>query len=358
MPLLLVVALEPAHGLLHQGLVVARLAEEGEEPLAAQGLLVGAEDLERDPGADLDGIGELDGVVRDVALLGRGIDAGRAVALADQPALQPVGVLARLAAAEAVAGLEPELLDQGRGRERRHRVIEGDGADDGAGAAVYLVGDHGPPAHRVGGDRDPDARLEIAVGRVQVPEGEDAPHHPLLGERLGRALGHRPPQVVAVEAELAHDADLLHLHHGAEHDDRHHAAAGRVVAGVELELRGVAGRLEVAQGVADGQVGERLADLDLDQVLEVERLVERRVAAHFDGGDEGTRRAGGISRTRRIGPIDPISGTGRSDDLRRRRLGRLARGRAGRQQRQRQGRGCPPRGEPPQKRRSHCASTV
>jgi hypothetical protein len=82
--------------------------------------------------------------------------------------------------------------------------------------------------------------------------------------------------------------------------------------------------------VADGQLGEGLADLDLDQVLEVERLVEWRVAAHLDGGDDGARGAGQLRHL-------PVGG-------------------AGREQGQRQGR--TPQGEPPQKRRSHCASTV
>jgi hypothetical protein len=113
MPLLLVVALEPPDRLLHQGLVVARFAEEGEQALAAQGLLVGADDLERDPGADLDGIGELDGVGLGLVLLDRPLDPGGAIALADEPALEPVGVLPGLPAAEAVARLEPKLLDQG-----------------------------------------------------------------------------------------------------------------------------------------------------------------------------------------------------------------------------------------------------
>src|SRR6185312_7915847 len=174
-PLLLVVALEAPHGLLHEGLVIACFAEKGQEPLAAQRPLLGADDLEDDLRADLDGVGELDGVGPAVEILRGGIDAGLAVVLADEPLLEAVGGLPRVPATEALAQLELELLDQGRRLERLYRVIETDRLQDGAGAAAHLVGDHGPPAQVVGVDRDANPGFEIAVGLEKVLEREDAP---------------------------------------------------------------------------------------------------------------------------------------------------------------------------------------
>ena len=107
----------------------------------------------------------------------------------------------------------------------------------------------------------------------------------------GLPLGDGPPQVVPGQPQLAGDAHLRHLHHGAEDDHGDHPAPLRIVARVELGLGGRAARLEVAQGVADPLLGQRLPDLGLDQVGEVALLGERRVAADLDRGDERARRS-------------------------------------------------------------------
>ncbi len=297
MPFLLEVALEAAHGLEDQGLVVPGLAEERQEVPAAEGLLVRPEDDEGDAGADLDGIGELDGAAFLVDLLARRLDPGGTVALAHEPVLEALGVLAGQPAAEGRAGLLPELLDESGRREGSHGVVEGDGAHGGPGAALDVVGDHGPPQDRIGVDRDAGPAAEVAVLLVQILDGVDAAQDPLLGEGLGLLLGNGPAQGVAVEAQVAGDADLLDLHDGAEDDEDGHrggcfpgiAIGIGIGPRVDLDLGGRAGRLEVPQGVADVLVVERPAGLGLDQALQVERLVEGGVAADLDGRDDRGR---------------------------------------------------------------------
>ena len=109
--------------------------------------------------------------------------------LADEPVLEPLGVLAGVAPAERLAGLEPELLDQVGGREGGHGMVEGDGAHGGARAAVDAVGDDRAAADRVGLDGDADLGVEVAAALIELPELVDALHHPLLGERLRPAPG-------------------------------------------------------------------------------------------------------------------------------------------------------------------------
>jgi hypothetical protein len=205
--------------------------------------------------------------------------------------VEAVGVVAGLAGAVEAARLEPELLHQGGRREGRHGLIEGDCAHGGPRAAVDGIGDHDPAARLVGLHGDAHLAPEVAAVLVEVLDGVDALQHPLFGKGLGLSLGDGLAQGVPVEAQTAGDAHLLDLHHGAE-DDHHHDSAPRgVVARIELDLRGGAGGLEVAQSVADPLLVERLADLGLDQGLELHGLVQGSVAANFDGGDD---RSGGL----------------------------------------------------------------
>src|SRR5205823_8646072 len=170
---------------------------------------------QHDLGADHDRIGELDGVGPLLAVLARRVDPRLAVVLADEPVLEPLGILTGDAPAERLAGLEPELLDQLGRLEGVRGGIEDDGADVGARAAVDAVGDHGAAGDRVGLDGDADPRAEVAAAVVQVPERLDTLYDLVLGERLGLPLGDGPPQVVLLQAQLAGDAYLRYLHQGA-----------------------------------------------------------------------------------------------------------------------------------------------
>ena len=350
MSLLLVVGLDAVLRLEHQSLVVAGVAEEGEQAVAPQSLLVGTHDDERDLGADRGVIGELDGVARGIVILMRRRDPRLPVLLTDQPGLEMLGVLRRDPPAERLAGLQAELADELGRLEGCHGFVKRDGAHGGPGAAVDVVGDDGAAAHRIGLDGDAGPGVEVAVALVELLQGVDAAHHPLFGERLRLALGDGAPQVVARHPQLAGDADLRHLHDGAEDDHHDHPSPGRVVPRVELDLRGRAARLEVAQGVTDVLVGQRLADLHLDQGLEVERRVEGGVAADLDGGDGGARARRGLGGDLRGG---------------RRRTRSLAAQRRARQQGESEpgGRLSPSarssaQSVSPQKRRCHWASTA
>ncbi len=299
MPLLLEPGLDAALGLQHQGLVEAGLAEKGEETLAAQLLLVGALDDEHDLGTDRDRISELDGVALLLPRLDRRVDPCLAVLPADEPALEPLGALVGDALAERLAGLEPELLDQLCGLEGGHGVVEGDGAHAGARATVDAVGDDGAAAYRVGLDEDADPGVEVAVALVEIPQLVDPLRHLVVGERLRAPLGDDPPQGIARESQLTGDADLRYLHHGAEDDHHDDPAPLRIVAGVELGLGRRAARLQIAQGVADPLLGQRLPHLGLDQTGEILLRGKGSVAADLDRGDQRSGVLHGLRRGRR-----------------------------------------------------------
>jgi hypothetical protein len=329
--LLLVVGAEAVDRLEHQRLVVTRLAQEREQPLAAQGFLFRADHLQVDPGADLDGESELDGVGLPIVVRPGAVHPRRPVFLADQPVLQALGVEARELRAIGGIGLKTDLAQEGRGRKRAEIAVEGERPHGGAGAAVDGVGHHGPLAP----DRYTYTRggLEIAPLLVGVQQVVDALHHPLLGERLGLALGNGPSQRVEPQPQVALDADRFDLHDRPEDDHGHHPAVRFVAPGVELDLGGDPGRLQVPQGAANGVVGDRLADFDDDQGLQVLEAFEGGVAANLDRGDDRPRRFGGrVFELRRQGP-------------------------GGEGQRQCEA-PCGATERTPQNRRSHCASTA
>src|SRR6185436_16638427 len=101
-------------------------AQEGKEPLALELLFLGADHLELDAGADLDRIGEMDGVALPVGLRLRRLDAGGPVPLADEPGLQALGVLARAPPRVPFSGLVVQMLEEGSRGERLDRSAEVD----------------------------------------------------------------------------------------------------------------------------------------------------------------------------------------------------------------------------------------
>ncbi len=267
-----------------QRLVVPLLLHERQQVLLAQALDLGADDVQLDPRPDGDRVGEVDRPRLGVGALLRQVDARRAVALLDEPGLEALGVVAHAAAAVGLARLGLEALDQLVGGEGCRLPLKSDRADPRPRAAGDLVDDVGAAALLV--DRHPHAHLglEVAALAEEVLHLVDAAHHAVLDQRVSRALRHHPPQLALGDPELAFEQHALDPHHRVQDDGDDHAVLPLRGPRVELDLRGRAARLHVAQGAADPLVGEGLAHLDGEERAHLLALLlrQRGLAADLD----------------------------------------------------------------------------
>ena len=228
--------------------------------------------------------------------------------------------------------------------ERAELAVEPDPADGRALAGVDLEGDGGELARVVGLDREVDAGVEVAAVFVELLELVDAAQDPALDQRL--APGDQQPvfEGPAVDAQLPVEPHRVDAHRGTDHDHHDHRLPRHVDRvdrarrpGVELDLVGRAGGLEVAERLAHLALAQALPDRDGDEIPELARVLERRVAPDLDARDRRPQAADqGALAERRLGSLVDrdhlgrrLDGLGGEDLLLRRRWRRLLPGPGG-----------------------------
>ena len=291
--LLLVVVAQPFLGQQQQRLVVALVAEEGDEVALLQLLAVRPPHLDAHLRADGQREGHRHLPALRLVVDARLVDPGGAVLALDQPRLQALGVALGDAEPERFAHLGAQRLAQVGRLERTAVAVVGDARHRRPRPGVDPVDHRRPPPRFVDLRRQADAGLEVALAAEDLLHLVDAAHQAALDQRLARLLEQRRGEVAAGHlAVVALDAHRFDQQVGAQHHLGHHLPGAPRLARrrtrVEVDAGGDAARLEVAQGARDALLGQPRTGLQRQELAHLGQVLGAQggVAVDLDGGDQ------------------------------------------------------------------------